>query len=82
MNIYPASREAANAIVRAQEDRAIKFAIRKVNGISYAFTFTNQGKYVITRPDGKPVYGQKLELEFCTRQIGTAKQWLKEFLEN
>ncbi len=82
MNIYPASREAANAMVAEQERRAVKFAVRKVNGIRFNFTFTSEGKYRIERSDGLPVSRMSQELEFCTRQLGTAKQWLKEYLEN
>lgn len=82
MNIYPSSREAANKIVAEQARKAVKFAVRKVCGIRWHFTFDGE-KYIITRADGGFVSALgTTQIEYNTRQLGTAKQWLQEYLEN
>lgn len=71
-----------NDLVRKQASKAVKFAVRKVNGIRWHFNFDGT-QYIITRADGGFVSALGCtEIYFSTRLIGTAKKWLKEYLDN
>jgi len=58
---------------------AVKFAVRNVNGHRYSFTF-NGRNYSVRRADGQPIANGTEEMEFNTRKIGVAKEWLREWL--